>query len=741
VTRASAWNGAAWGILAALAAIVAVTAVSLGGGGMLAIAVTLGLPLGLAFVLAAGIAIALLVRVLAALPWRLRLVLGGSLFLLFFELFTGSSSERLIPTFWVIVPSLLVGGGAGALRAWRIEKRGGRPPILALACLVAGAVAGVFAARWLFSAGAPNPPAADAAKAGPSVPDLDLPDPSRPGDHHARLLFYGSGADRRRPEYGARVDLRTRPVDGRPFLHGWTGLEGWARTRFWGFDASALPLNGRLWIPDGDGPFPLVIVVHGNHPMEDFSEPGYDYLGEHLATHGFAAALVDENFLNLPPWSDVAGDLSGENAARAFLVLAHLDAFRAWNADAASPLHGKLDLDRIALAGHSRGGEAIAVAAAFNRLPRLPDDATVTLPHGFGIRALVALAPTDGQYQPGGVRTPLEGVDFLAIGGSNDGDVQYFRGVQQYDRTEVRRVGYGFKAAVYVHGANHGQFNRGWGRLDKVRFPKRYYYEPRAVLPAEAQEQVAKAYVTAFLAASLRGDRRWLPFLADHRAGRRWLPDTVYVSRFEDSSYRPVLAFDEDVDPTTATHGHGEITGDHLTTWREQSSQPGPLAGAAEGRAVVLGWDTAASGAARYAVSLPEAPFAHAIEARDALVITLADANEGPRPRGAGRGRPRDPIDLTVELADRAGHVARLPLGSASLLQPALESSVWKGWTLAEPRRENVFQTIALPLARFVAQDPALDVGQLASIRLVFDRTPAGTVVVRGLGFASPPPP
>lgn len=49
---------------------------------------------------------------------------------------------------------------------------------------------------------------------------------------------------------------------------------------FWGFDEENLPLNGRVWMPEGDGPFPLVLMVHGNHLMEDFSDAGYDYLGK-----------------------------------------------------------------------------------------------------------------------------------------------------------------------------------------------------------------------------------------------------------------------------------------------------------------------------------------------------------------------------------------------------------------------------------------------------------------------------
>ena len=727
----SGWSGAAWGIVVALGAILAITAFSLGGGGFRAVAVAVGVPLGLACALACGAAIALLVRLVGALPARYRLVLAGSFVVLFIRIFTGSLYQRLIPTLWVIVPSTLVGGAIGSLRAWRAEKASPRPPVLAVACLAAGAGAAVLGLRWLLGAGQGDPPAIDAAKAGPPVRELDLPDPSRPGDRRARRLFYGSGVDRRRPEYGPGVDLRTRTVDCHAIMSGWSGA-GWLRTRFWGFDTRALPIDGRIWVPEGEGPFPVVLVVHGNHAMEELSEPGYDYLGEQLASHGFVAALVDENFLNRDPVSSqTQQQLAEEYGVRAFLLLEHLETFRGWNAEASNPLHGKLDLDRVALVGHSRGGEAIAVAATYNRLSRYPDDASVLFHHGFGIRALVALAPAEDH-----MRLRLDDIDYLTIQGSHDADVEFFRGVAAYDRVDVHGAGYHVKAAAYFHGGNHGQFNRVWGRLDQPRFPQRHYMALASLVPAAAQEQITKAYVTAFLAVSLEGDRRYVPFLQDHRAGARWLPDTIYLSLFEDSTYRPVMRFDEDIDPTTTTLAGGLVAGEHLTTWREGFSQPWDVPSWSEGRAAYLGWDAAPGRAARYTVSLPEG--AVAVDPRASLVLTMADAKEGSR---APDGGPREPIDLTIELADRAGHAARLPLGSASLLQPHLESSVWKPCTTTPRNRENVFQTLELPLAGFVAQEPALDVTRLASIRLAFDRTPAGVVALRGLGFSSPPPP
>ena len=71
-------------------------------------------------------------------------------------------------------------------------------------------------------------------------------------------------------------------------------------------------------------------------------------------------------------------------------------------------------------------GEAVAEAAVFNRLARYPDDARVELPLPFGIRGLIAIAPSDGQYDPRGLDTRPRGVSYLVVQGSLDGDVQSF---------------------------------------------------------------------------------------------------------------------------------------------------------------------------------------------------------------------------------------------------------------------------------------------------------------------------
>ena len=294
------------------------------------------------------------------------------------------------------------------------------------------------------------------------VAPLDAPNPSQPGSYAVATLCYGSGTDRHRPEYGDKVDIRTQSVDATPFVANLSGFKAWARKKYWGFEPNSFPLNARVWCPQGDGPFPLVLIVHGNHKMEEFSDPGYAYLGELLASRGFIAASIDQNFLN-GSW---AGDLGEENDARGWLLLKHLELWRNWNEQEDSPFHDRVDLANIALIGHSRGGEAIVHATAFNALKHDPDDAKVLFEFGFSIRTLIAIAPIDGQYEPLGRPVPVENVNYLVLQGSHDSDLQFFAGSRCYRRVAFTDGQYWMKAALYIHRANHGQFNTVWGEDD-----------------------------------------------------------------------------------------------------------------------------------------------------------------------------------------------------------------------------------------------------------------------------------
>ena len=143
-----------------------------------------------------------------------------------------------------------------------------------------------------------------------------------------------------------------------------------------------------------------------------------------------------------------------------------------------------------------------------------------------------------------------------------------------------------------------------------------------------------------------------------------------------------------------------------------------------------------AAGTARYTIRLPERGLT--LTQNSVLVFALADANEDPTPetKDAGQQGPREPIDLTLEVVDGAGEVARLPLSHFSCLQPQLEGRIGKAAFMSPlPESEVVFQHFEFPLAAFVAANPAFDPTGLAQVRLVFDRTRVGVVVLDDVGF------
>lgn len=595
---------------------------------------------------------------------------------------------------------------------------------------------------------------------------IAAPDPGVRGPLAVRSLYYGSGTDKRRAEFRDSVTLRTATVDGSKLAGPPDPQQGKLRKKFWGFDFSKLPVNGRVWYPDGAGPYPLVLIVHGNHNMKEFSDPGYRYLGELLASRGFILASVDENFLN--------GFMRNENDARGWMLLKHLQAWRRFNDSTGSPLQGKVDMTRIALMGHSRGGEAVAVAGAFNRLAHYPDDASVAFDFGFDIRSLVAIAPVDGQYRPSGKPTPLSNYNYLLIHGSHDGDVSSFSGLAQYERLHFTDGGAWFKSAIYMYRANHGQWNTVWGNLDGGPRSARYL-DVRGLVTPQEQRRFAEVTITAFLEATLRDKREYLPLFRDHRAAGGWLPRTMYLTRFEDATFRTAADYEEDVDVTTGSVHGVTLRGDSLASWKE-AVVPFRWKGSNQGHtAVTLGWnrrvagdDTLARGQpAVYAMSLGDSlRAAWRIDGGSSLVFSLAPTDVTPGPRQppkdttkAGdstrkatakpkaKPKPRTkastdttPIDLSIEGVDAAGRTASVPLSAYGVPRRPLESFVYRragrdkqGFASTY---EIVLQTYAIPLADFARVTPGFDPSRLAMVRWRFDRADAGTVLLDNIGFS-----
>lgn len=641
------------------------------------------------------------------------------------------------------IPLVLLGAISAGLVVAARRCFGRRPIVLAVAALAA--VPYVAGAAWLAAPGTDTHLPDRGTLLADSVPPVPLvaaSDPSQRGKYAVRTLSYGSGTDYR-AEYGAGADLKTAPVDASPLLPQWTGFKAALREQYWGFGPRQFPLNGRVWAPAvsaGGGPFPLVLIVHGNVHMADPSETGYAYLGELLASRGFIVASVDQNFLNAS-WTD---DLRSDMPVRAWLLLKHLEVWREWNSTLGHLFAGKVDMTNVALIGHSRGGEAVAIAAALTRNAEEWHDLAVPVPEFLApVKAVVAIAPTDGTYRPDGPPIALEDVNYLGVEGGHDGNGPSLIANRQYQRVTFTApgdraveaggaAGYWFKATVYAHRANHGQFNTAWGRLDWPR-PLSWLVNTRPLLPAEEQRQIARVYISSFLEASLRGVEEYVPVFRDHRSSGSWFPADHYVTGFEDSSFRVVADFEEDTDVATTGIPGATARGEHLSVWREQplvASSPSSVGGGG-GRATYLAWETPgpvlAPADAAYTVTLPDSLAGQWRLSRESeLVFSLATVG--------------GPASVEVELVGEDGASSRLPLSQFAPLRPMPATQVLKsrmlggllGLDLAE---ERLLQTYTLPLNAFIRANEAFDPAELKMVRLHFDRSSAGAVLLDRIGF------
>ncbi len=760
-----AWRGAAIGSLAAFIAFMAYMGfflrTGLGRAADTALSVLLG-TLGAALV---GLLIMLIVTILRAWP---RLFSGAFLgavtsFVLLFVFFGPSPGLPLRIGSTLVLLLATMGASIAVVFRRRETKPKASHRVAAGVLMVLSLSTTVVLFVWLASGGTDPYLELQATPSSGTVSSLNAPNPSEPGSYKVGTLFYGSGTDKRRPEYGKLVTLKTDTADATPFVKKkLKGFKAKVRKWYWGFGADHFPINGRVWFPEGEGPFPLVLIVHGNHQMEEFSDPGYAYLGELLASRGFITVSMDENFLN-GSW---AGDIGGENGARGWILLKHLAAWRTWNETAGNPFYRKVDLENIALIGHSRGGEAIAHAAAFNKLDHFPDDANVRFHFHFSIKSLIAIAPIDGQYQPADQPVPVENVNYLVLHGSHDGDVSFFAGFRPYRRVKFTDGRYWMKSALYVYRANHGQFNTVWGSYD-MGPPLDHFLNQKPLLKGEEQRQLAKVYVSAFLEATLHGRREYIPLFRDHRVIAGWLPETIYFSQFEDSNYRVVSNFDNSIDVTRTTVPGGVQLGENLTVWREQEWK-GRSDWPFRNKAVFLGWENqeskagtdAAEKMASYSVTLPDGLAREwQLSENASLVFSVADTDEDPHKaegeeeektpgvekkeetRKKDEKKKKAPLDFTVELVGTNGSTARVALSRFFPLQPVLKVKFTK-WSYLEQEfykspTEPVFQTYELPLSAFVKAGAGFNPASLKTIRFRFDRTQSGVILLDEVGFAT----
>ena len=247
----------------------------------------------------------------------------------------------------------------------------------------------------------------------------------------------------------------------------------------------------------------------------------------------------------------------------------------------------------------------------------------------------------------------------------------------------------------------------------------------------------------------------------------------MYITRFQENGYKTLANFEEDVDVTTGSMPGVSLTGDSLSTWKEDALnlrwQNTPM----NDNAVWLGWNRHIAGddttklgrPASYTIALTDsiARVLH-VGAQSSLYLSVAPTDAKPGPREAAkdstkkgdsskaRPRPKRPdakkdqkdtttIDFSVELVDANNVTARLPLTRFGAPRRPLETHVLRRADREQSQFANtyelVLQTYVMPMADFVAASPQFAPDKLKSIRLVFDRALAGTIILDDVGVSA----
>ncbi len=716
-----------------------------------------------------------LLRLLNKIPFWLMvsLLIGWPVLMMYFH----TTMPGTLMVFLIIATISAMLGGA----LWLMKKRWGRSNTLRRSLIISNFSIGLLLLigllYWMVQPGKLMEMPVNASMSVPEnlPPQLALDNPGIPGQYKVSFLSYGSGEDKHRNEFGEDADLITQPVDGSTFLDSWNGMSGKMRTSYFGFDQKNLPLNARVWYPEGEGPFPLVLVVHGNHLAQDFSDPGYAYLGELLASRGYILASVDENFLN-GSYSDLFSSLENENNVRGWLMLKHLQVWDEWTAEPDNMFFQKVDMENIALIGHSRGGEAVAHAALFNRLPFYPDNAMETFDFNFHIRSVIAIAPSDGQYQPSSIRTPLTDINYFTLQGSHDADVSSYQALRQFNRIDFSDDFDGFKAGLYIYFANHGQFNTVWGRKD-YGAPRINFFNLKQLIPEEDQQQIALVYISGFLEATLRGAKEYRPMFMDHRTARNWLPQTIYLNQYEQSGTQYVGHFNEDLDLSTASLPGSFIEAHDLSIWREKKL---PLNwGDYDTRGLVVGWNTENNDTLQPCYHMMWAPEHITTSNNSILVFSMAETGgkaDPPKDKNDNGNKdvnsnaetadtePADEeeinpdealedetdeadeadeepvlIDFTIQLTDEMGNMLEFPLSKCSPLQPMIKRKFTKLSLMQTANEtESVMQHLYFPLNELNENGGKFNYENITGVKFIFDRTSTGVVAINNIGFITP---
>jgi dienelactone hydrolase len=525
-----------------------------------------------------------------------------------------------------------------------------------------------------------------------------------------------------------------------------------------GFGGRKGEMRGAVFMPVGaPGELPIVVFLHGRHTA-CYSVPGSgatanpaawpcgpgqvtipSYLGyndaaTNLASHGYAVVSISADAINA-----LDGTLSddGGAVARGQLVLDTLTLLQQANAGTAPAgvslaLKGRLDLTRVGLMGHSRGGEGVVRAALMN----------TQLPHPFGIDAVLPLAPIDFN------KLTLPDVPTAVIMGYCDGDVSDLQGQHFVDDSSHAFSGSDnvLRSAVVVMGADHDYFNSTW---DNFKYPYAAaddWHAPTdpvcgygttqstpfaaSRLVDTAEYNVGTAYISAFFRMTMGGEQKFMPMfdgsgVEPASVGAAVVKTTATLPSSERADVADFSAPDSSIVTTgAATAG----------VCASMSARPVagtlPYCASALAKGQLPHWTPAS-----YAPSVPSTPTLHfqwtAASGEVTVPVPATDRNVSAYSSLVVKAAPDENVaygggtDLNITVQDGAGGSVTIPVSS---LGDAL--SVLPGVAPTTLLRKVMLQQVTIPVSKLAG----LNLKDITQVRFAAN-TPSGGVYLSDLAF------
>lgn len=422
------------------------------------------------------------------------------------------------------------------------------------------------------------------------------------------------------------------------------------------------------------------VHCHASCPDRKQNHRGYDRLLDVLASRGVIAVSIDAYDLTgfglcgVQGWIEERGDLILKHIE----LWSHLDdpsTFNTYPNLFPGKFNNHVDLTRISVSGHSRGGEASV--AAFMR------DTT------FAIDSVSSIAPVDfEEYE-------LPEVPYFVILPAADNDVIDLDGLRIWDRagTGLAPPEATTKSGIYVYGANHAFFNTVWADDRDESDPARDDY-----IPQDDQQRLGEAYLAGFTRSSLLGEAVY----EDMLRGRLTFPSTAGFKNYH---------FRHETSHSKLEAGAGT---DGVAAGVTQSSEA--LSIPHQTQALELTWN-AAGGTLTYTLPAPED-----VSSFEALTFRVAQKDSPLNPAAGTQ-------DVLVELVG-GGNTKGVFVARFDLIPVRYDHPTYGSY------EHEVMTTVRIPLHSFIMNNSGVALESIDTVRFRFNNPSQGNINVDDVEFS-----